>query len=66
MTVNHDVGLSCIQWRSSNCQSSCHLGVAWMQRFQGKGRDLCYKHAATRGHASINRSGAKSRHGSWC
>jgi len=42
-SVNHYVGLSCIQWRASNRHGRPPVGVAWnssMQGLQGEGRGL--------------------------
>ena len=51
MSVGHEVGLSCIQWRASNRQGIPPVGVAWssyssMQGLLGEGRGVHYTRRA--------------------
>jgi len=69
VSVIHDVGLSCIQWRASNHQSRPSVGVVWssdssMQELQGEGRGLRYSWTSVLWHAGTSHSRAKSQNGS--
>jgi len=67
MSVNHNIGLSCMQWTASNRQGNLPVSVAWsscsrMQGLQGKSRGL---HCSGQTCCSVPARRAGTAHGEW-
>jgi len=67
-SANHDIGLSCVQWRASNHQGRLPVDIAWsscnsMQGLQGEGWGLrCSGQAYTKSVVDIDPNTRKKKY----